>query len=245
MSERSNTMKKITLLAAAVISTVTLGVPSLRSDAGNFQISQGTNRNAIIMKGNASCETDLQSIIQKLQNCFPGFHPGSNKPNSPQQPDNSLPDNSLPTPPDTETPDNSGDHNNGGNTNKPEDQLTYAEQVVALVNEERAKQGLNALTIDADVTAAAQVRAVEIREAFSHTRPDGTNFSTALKEQNISYRRSGENIAWGQTSPEKVMEAWMNSEGHRTNILNPKFTSIGVGYNQVNGVNYWTQLFVY
>lgn len=245
-------MKKITLLAAAAISTVSLGVPSLRADAGNIQVSQGANRNTIIIKGNASCETDLLTMLQSLQNCLPGITiPGINKPNTPQKPDNSLPDNSLPTPPGTETPDNGGGNgnnngnNNGGSTSKPEGQLTYAEQVVALVNEERAKQGLNALTINTDVAAAAQVRAVEIKESFSHTRPDGRSFSTALKEQNVSYRGSGENIAWGQSSPEKVMEAWMNSEGHRANILNASFTSIGVGYNQVNGVNYWTQLFIY
>ena len=120
---------------------------------------------------------------------------------------------------------------------------SYVQQVVNLVNEERAKEGLAPLTLDTKVSAAAQVRAREIVTSFSHTRPDGTSFATALKEQNISYRRAGENIAWGQKSPEAVMDAWMNSSGHRANIMNPNFTTIGIGYCQVNGVNYWCQLF--
>lgn len=93
--------------------------------------------------------------------------------------------------------------------------------------------------------AAAQVRAVECEQSFSHTRPNGTSFSTALKEQGVSYRRAGENIAWGQRSPEEVVNAWMNSEGHRANIMNSNFTKIGVGYYQnANGVKYWSQLFI-
>lgn len=91
-----------------------------------------------------------------------------------------------------------------------------------------------------------QVRAVETKTLFSHTRPDGSSFSTALKEQGVSYRGAGENIAWGQKTPEQVMEGWMNSAGHRANIMNEKYTSLGVGYYQSEtGVNYWTQLFTY
>ena len=68
----------------------------------------------------------------------------------------------------------------------------------------------------------------------------------ALKEAGVSYRGAGENIAWGQKSPEEVMKGWMNSAGHRANILNERFTAIGVGYHQNNkGVNYWSQLFIY
>ena len=100
--------------------------------------------------------------------------------------------------------------------------------------------------VDTNVEAAAQVRAKEITQSFSHTRPNGSQFSTALQEQGASYRGAGENIAWGQKSPEAVMRAWMNSDGHRANILNAKFTKIGVGYYQdVNGTNYWTQLYTY
>ena len=148
----------------------------------------------------------------------------------------------APKPPVTEKPD----------TSKPEIEtpeqgtLSYAEQVVKLVNEERAKAGLPALNVMTDLTAAANVRAVEIKQSFSHTRPNGSSFSTAIKEQGVSFRGSGENIAWGQKTPQQVMNGWMNSEGHRANILNKNFKNIGVGYYQdEKGVNYWVQLFTY
>lgn len=99
---------------------------------------------------------------------------------------------------------------------------------------------------DTDITAAANVRAKEIVQKFSHTRPNGSSFGTVLKEQGVSFRGSGENIAWGQKSPEQVMNGWMNSEGHRANILNKNYKNIGVGYYQnEKGVNYWVQLFTY
>lgn len=97
-----------------------------------------------------------------------------------------------------------------------------------------------------NLTSAANVRSKEIVNTFSHTRPDGTQFYTAIKEQGFSYKGCGENIAWGQKTPDEVMNAWMNSSGHRSNILNSKYTKIGVGvYEAENGRLYWTQLFAY
>ena len=130
-------------------------------------------------------------------------------------------------------------------TNVPDNSIAV-EQVVNLVNSERAKQGLEPLTLDTKLTKAAQVRANEIEVAFSHTRPNGSNFSSVLTEHGINFRGSGENIAWGQRSASEVMNAWMNSSGHRANILNSKYKSIGVGYYvNNNGRIYWTQLFTY
>lgn len=121
----------------------------------------------------------------------------------------------------------------------------YAAQVVKLVNEERAKAGLSPLTLQANVTGAADARVRELEASFSHTRPNGSHFSTALTEAGVQYRGAGENIAYGQKTPEQVMQGWMNSAGHRANILNASFTSIGVGhYRSAAGVDYWTQLFV-
>ena len=88
-------------------------------------------------------------------------------------------------------------------------------------------------------------RAKEIQISFAHTRPDGRSFSTALTDRGIRYYNAGENIAWGQQSPEEVMQAWMNSEGHRANILNPKFTKLGIGHTtDAAGRQYWSQLFI-
>jgi len=140
---------------------------------------------------------------------------------------------------------NNGSGNNGSGNNSSTDTTATvsvnAQKVVDLVNAERAKAGLGALTIDTKVTAAAQVRAKEVQTSFSHTRPDGRSCFTALDEANASYRGAGENIALGQKTPEQVMNDWMNSEGHRANIMNPNFKYIGVG---VDG-NAWTQLFTY
>lgn len=123
--------------------------------------------------------------------------------------------------------------------------LSYSEQVVQLVNKEREKAGLQPLAISQPAAAAALVRAKETERSFSHTRPDGRQFSTALTEQGVRFRTSGENIAWGQRTPEQVMQGWMNSPGHRSNILNANYTAIGVGYyRNTSGTNYWTQLFI-
>ena len=153
--------------------------------------------------------------------------------NTPQLPEGSRPEET----PDNGTEQNPEDNNNGTS------QGDFASQVVALVNAERAKQGLSALTIDTKVQQAALVRAKESVQSFSHTRPNGSSFSTALTEAGVSYRTAGENIAYGQSTPQQVMNAWMNSSGHRANILNANYTTIGVGYTVINGTAYWAQLF--
>ena len=112
-----------------------------------------------------------------------------------------------------------------------------ATQVVAQVNAERAKQGLSPLRVDAELTRAACVRAREIAQTFSHTRPDGTPWST------VSAAAYGENIARGQRSADKVMAAWLTSEGHRANILRAGYGSIGVCVFVKDGVLHWVQLF--
>lgn len=112
-----------------------------------------------------------------------------------------------------------------------------AAQVVSMVNAERAKHGLSALKTDANLSAAACIRAQEIAVKFSHTRPDGSSCFT------VSNKAGGENIANGYTSAASVMEGWMNSEGHRANILNSSFRTIGVCCAKVNGKYQWVQLF--
>lgn len=120
----------------------------------------------------------------------------------------------------------------------------YAQEVVRLVNIERERAGLAPLTMDATLSAAAQVRAQEIDVSFSHTRPDGTSCFTVLKAFGIGYRACGENIAKGSPSPARVVEGWMNSAGHRANILNENFTTIGVGVHaDAAGTLHWAQLF--
>lgn len=163
----------------------------------------------------------------------PDEQPEETPDNTPQLPEGSRPEET----PDNGTEQNPEDNNNGTS------QGDFASQVVALVNAERAKQGLSALTIDTKVQQAALMRAKESAQSFSHTRPNGSSFSTALSEAGVSYRTAGENIAYGQSTPQQVMNAWMNSSGHRANILNANYTTIGVGYTVINGTAYWAQLF--
>ena len=112
-----------------------------------------------------------------------------------------------------------------------------ARSVVDQVNRERTARGLSALRVDPALTAAAQIRAQEIVERFSHTRPDGTRWSTV---SSVAY---GENIARGQKTADKVMAAWMSSGGHRANILRANYGSIGVACVKSGNVYYWVQLF--
>lgn len=126
-------------------------------------------------------------------------------------------------------------------TTKADSFITEAEEVLALVNIERNKEGLKSLTLDTELCKAAQVRANEINTLFSHTRPDGTSCFTVLDEFNISWNTVGENIAKGQKSPSEVVAAWMNSEGHRKNIMNSNFGKLGVGYD--SSTKSWVQLF--
>ena len=120
------------------------------------------------------------------------------------------------------------------------------QQVIDLVNKYRAQNGLSALSYDKGAACAASIRAKETEQSFSHTRPDGSRCFTALDECGASYSGAGENIAMGQSSAEAVMTDWMNSQGHRENILNPNFKKIGVGVHKgSDGRLYWAQMFIY
>ena len=189
--------------------------------------------------------------------CFGGTNcPGNQNPGN-QNPGDQNPGNPNPGDqnPGTQYPgdQNPGDQypgdQNPGNQDpeQPTDQeRAYIQQVITLVNEERAKAGLSPVTEAGDVAAAASVRAREIPGNFSHSRPNGTYYNTALDEGGVKYRGSGENIAYGQRTAAEVMNGWMNSQGHRANILNGNYTNIGVGYYENgSGVKYWVQLFTY
>jgi len=116
----------------------------------------------------------------------------------------------------------------------PASNSAYAAEVVRLVNVERAANGLAPLTMDNNLSAAAAIRAQEINVQFGHTRPNGLSCFSVLQELGISYRAAGENIAIGQPSPAQVVQAWMDSPGHRANILGD-YTRIGVGVTAASG----------
>lgn len=127
----------------------------------------------------------------------------------------------------------------------------YQQEVLRLVNIERQKAGVAPLTMDnTALTAAAMKRAEELQKLFEHTRPDGSDCFTVLKEYKVPFPSArsycaGENIAYGQRTPAEVVNAWMNSPGHRANILKDRFSQIGVGYfKDQQGRANWVQLFI-
>ena len=120
---------------------------------------------------------------------------------------------------------------------------SYADDVAALVNEYRQQQGIEPLKVVPALQENAQTRAVEISEEFSHTRPDGTLCFTAISSS-ISYYACAENIAYGETTPEAVINQWKKSDGHNKNMLNSNYTHIGVGVYESGGYIYWVQLFI-
>ncbi|THE08669.1 sporulation protein [Bacillus timonensis] len=119
----------------------------------------------------------------------------------------------------------------------------FEQEVVTLTNKERAKYGLQPLKVDLKLSEVARTKSSDMKKNgyFSHTSPTYGSPFDMMKQFGIQYRAAGENIAMGQRSPQEVVNAWMNSEGHRKNILSSNFTHIGVGH--VEG-NYWTQMFI-
>lgn len=122
--------------------------------------------------------------------------------------------------------------------------LDYENEVIRLVNEIRVKNGLNELEADWELSRVARYKSQDMKDNnyFSHTSPVYGSPFEMIKHFGLSYKSAGENIAKGQTSPQAVVNAWMNSSGHRANILNKSYTKIGVGY--VKSGNYWTQMFI-
>lgn len=250
------------------IGNCTISKDSILQHSNNSCIAE-----EVIIGNSCDAESILDTLNinlgELLNNCLrPTLPDTENTPGTEDTPDiEDTPDLNLPEdeilPPAPEQPDNEGStipeqkpeqKPEQDNTIKPEElpdtdkdtsNKNYIEQVVALVNKERAKVSLPALTMSEKLNKAARIRAVETAKLFSHTRPNGSSFASVLSENNISYRGAGENIAWGQKTPEEVVNAWMNSSGHRANILGQNFTTIGVGYYLDNGRAYWAQLFIH
>lgn len=121
---------------------------------------------------------------------------------------------------------------------------SYESEVIRLVNEIRKQNGLKELQTDWQLSRVARYKSQDMKNNnyFSHTSPTYGSPFDMMKSFGISYKAAGENIAKGQKTPQAVVNAWMNSAGHRENILKASYTHIGVGY--VASGNYWTQMFI-
>lgn len=153
-----------------------------------------------------------------------------------------LPDGST-----GETTNDSGTGDSDASDPRGETESAQAVEILNLVNAERSKQGLQSLTLSEKLTSIANTKAKDMADKgyFSHESPTYGSPFDMLKHFGVSYSYAGENIAAGQKTAKEVMNSWMNSSGHRANILNKNYTQLGVGY--VQGGQYgteWVQLFI-
>ncbi|MBG0048740.1 sporulation protein [Clostridioides difficile] len=253
MMRRNIPTKLKTILALGVLtlatasSAVTASASSLENNVNisNKSLVYSNTKYKFSAKPNCSVKPELKP--DKDNSCKDKNHNDKNCNNTNKPEDNN---NSGST-------DKPEDNNNSDSTNKPDDNnnsgstsesfSAYQKEVVDLVNIERAKAGLNPLTLDSSISNVATKKSQDMidNNYFSHNSPTYGSPFDMLKKFGISYKTAGENIAMGQKTPKEVVNAWMNSEGHRKNIMNPNFSKIGVGVAQKSGGSiYWTQIFV-
>ncbi|HBG7814833.1 sporulation protein [Clostridioides difficile] len=265
MMRRNIPTKLKTILALGVLtlatasSAVTASASSLENNVNisNKSLVYSNTKYKFSAKPNCSVKPELKP--DKDNSCKDKNHndKNCNNTNKPEDNNNSdstnKPDNNKP---ESNKPEDNN-NNNSDSTNKPDDNnnsgstsesfSAYQKEVVDLVNIERAKAGLNPLTLDSSISNVATKKSQDMidNNYFSHNSPTYGSPFDMLKKFGISYKTAGENIAMGQKTPKEVVNAWMNSEGHRKNIMNPNFSKIGVGVAQKSGGSiYWTQIFV-
>lgn len=235
-------IKKLkTLLAIGAITVITAG--------SAVPVSALTTKTTTKSKGVVYlCINGKKYKFNINSNCTnkPSVPDTDNNNGSTSKPDNNTgSDNGSTSKPDNNT---GSDSNNSGSTNQGSTSFAaYQQEVVNLVNKERAKYGLSALKSNSSLANVATIKSQDMvnKNYFSHTSPTYGSPFDMMKQFGISYKTAGENIAMGQKTPSEVVTAWMNSEGHRKNILSSSFTQIGVGVaKNANGQLYWTQMFI-
>ncbi|EPY2291088.1 serine protease [Clostridium sporogenes] len=246
------------LMATSVLTTIiamsNMQLVSAASSGCNINLSKITTN---CVKGNTNCAKDLSNCLRGQINgtkdktncakdqssCGTKVEKTSNGNTDSKNTNNS-----------TNTTNNTNNTNNSGNTAtkpneaKPDSSVAALEkEVVTLVNAERAKAGLPALKANAELSNVARLKSQDMinKKYFSHTSPTYGSPFDMMKKFGIKYSAAGENIASGYPTAKAVVDGWMNSPGHRANILSKSFTEIGVGLaKSSNGSYYWTQMFI-
>ena len=252
-------LKTLLALGVVTVTTVSTAVPVSALTNTTTKTSKYTRKGSIYL-----CINGKKYKFDLNSNCI-------NKPTTPDTENDSSDNNSGSNNPDnntgsdnnsgSNTPDNNTGSDNNSGSNTPDNNTgsddnsestsnsfaAYQQEVVNLVNKERAKYGLSPLKSNASLANVATIKSQDMinKNYFSHTSPTYGSPFDMMKQFGISYRTAGENIAMGQKTPSEVVNAWMNSEGHRANILNANFTEIGIGIAQNSkGQLYWTQMFI-
>lgn len=231
----NNFKRTVVSTALALTLTAGLGAPA---GAAFGRLSAEDIKNCLPIS--TTCRSEW---LQELLGCLDWNTP--QKPDAPVVPDTPEKPNApiVPDVPETpDKPDTPSVPDNGGSTDT--SVHAYEKAVVDLVNAERAKYGLKPLTLSAELCSGARAKSLDMAQNnyFSHNSPTYGSAFDMMKQFGITYRSAGENIAKGYSTPEAVVNGWMNSEGHRKNILDSGYTTIGVGY-VANG-NHWTQWFI-
>ncbi len=235
-------MKKSWIISAAAAATLIFsGAATTTADAAEVKVQSKvyTQQFNNINEANSY----IQNLLNKYGvqwNQFNGFVP-TNQPTT-QAPTQAQPKAQAPAP--AQKPAAQQQPAKQTTTNTAASVSEFEKQVVELTNQERAKAGLAPLQLDENLSKVARDKSLDMQQKgyFSHNSPTYGSPFDMMRSYGIQYNSAGENIAMGQRSPEEVVQAWMNSAGHRANILNSSFTHIGVGY-VANG-NYWTQMFI-
>jgi uncharacterized YkwD family protein len=212
----------------------------------NLNSSQYPHTQAVLIR---DAKYQYITIDPRQRNWFQFGFIQSGQPNSQQQtirqaPNQAPAQQATPVPRQQQTQAPSGAAQNQNSTATSGTVSQYVQQVINLTNQQRTKNGLPALKADAQLSGVAQKKALDMQQNhyFSHTSPTYGSPFDMMRDFGVTYQAAGENIAQGQRTPQEVVTAWMNSEGHRENILSAKFTHIGVGFEQT-GKN-WSQMFI-
>ena len=265
-------MKRTLKCAIAAIGAAAIAVETaVPASAVNFKTYITSNSGSCGNVGGANLDSLLKkypSCLDFLKNYgikFPGGDctqkPGDNCPGGDctQKPGDDCPggdctqkpgdNDTVQKPGDNDTVQKPGDNDTVQKPEPPDTSVDssvsdYEKKVVELVNEIRKDYGLSELKLNTKLCAVAKAKSQDMKDNnyFSHTSPTYGSPFDMIKSFGISYRTAGENIAMGYRTPEEVVDGWMNSEGHRANILNGSFKEIGMGH-VANG-NYWTQMFI-
>lgn len=226
-------MKKI--CSAAIITTILATGMATTASAQHCDVQRGDSMWRIAKRYNVLFK-DILELNKHFENPHM-IHPKDEV---------ELPDGSTGT--STDQPSTGDSAGNGTESAEPSTaEMTQAEAILKLVNQERAKAGVPALTLSDKLTSIANTKAKDMADKnyFSHTSPTYGSPFDMLKHFGVSFSYAGENIAAGQKTAEEVMNSWMNSSGHKANILNKNYTQLGVGF--VRGGQYgteWVQLFI-
>lgn len=205
--------------------------------------SSGTGTDAASASGGIYDSLDKHHWYN-ICSTYHNWYPGSCRPTHPSTGTDSGSENDNITSTPSEGGSSNGSSNNGQTSSAPSG---YASEVFDLVNQQRSTNSQSALTYSTEASKVAQAKAEDMaaNNYFSHTSPTYGSAFDMLKANGVSYSSAGENIAKGQTSPSSVMKAWMNSSGHRANILSSSYRSVGIGCAaDSSGTLYWVQVFI-